>query len=144
MYASQLRYCYPVLPGWEDTTDIAVFTGIWRSGFLWNQRAHLETALFPPSNPLRSAGRLSCTFIEILLALPAFLVIPGDMFLVLTNFVNKKKKCSLWKSSIMVLLFHGLYVVEHDEYQTSSKIETMAEGIDVRLEFSDHNGRLMI
>ncbi|KAJ5377132.1 uncharacterized protein N7496_004541 [Penicillium cataractarum] len=78
------------------------------------------------------------------LAFPALLVILGNMFLVLTIIVNKKKKCSLWKSSIMAIFFHGLAEVEHDEYQTNSRMETMGEGLEVRLEFSDRNGRLML
>lgn len=67
-----------------------------------------------------------------------------ESFLILTILENKKRRISLWKSSVLALVYHGLDRIEDDDYAIGIKMEQMAEGVDVQLQLSDPNGRLML
>ncbi|KAF7528202.1 hypothetical protein PCG10_001492 [Penicillium crustosum] len=81
------------------------------------------------------------------LILPGCLVVAGSIFLVVTIAVSSKNRAPLWKSSALVPYYHGLEGVDdddHNEYRASSAMEKNAEKIDVRLQRSTTNGRLMM
>lgn len=64
--------------------------------------------------------------------LPTLLVILGNVFLVWTSYVSKKK--ILWKSSVLAFLFHGLDDQrERDECMTGSGMEKLADNMHVQL-----------
>jgi hypothetical protein len=50
----------------------------------------------------------------------------------------------LWKSSALAPFYYGLEEFEGYEFQTSSVMETTAESEDVRLRYSEVNGRYML
>jgi hypothetical protein len=74
------------------------------------------------------------------LLLPALLVLLGDVFFLLTVRANRKRKGSLWKSTFLAHLYHGLDNVVRsggvNDYATASEMESAAEGVKVRLEHS--------
>lgn len=51
---------------------------------------------------------------------------------------------SLWKSSALAPFYHGLEELEGNELENSSIMETAAEREDVRLRYSEANGRFML
>ncbi|KAJ5177547.1 uncharacterized protein N7500_000246 [Penicillium coprophilum] len=78
------------------------------------------------------------------LILPALLVISGTLFFVLVILINKKDNTSLWKSSVLAYIYHGLNDVGPADYTTASKMEEKAEDMDVQLQFSDKKGDLIL
>lgn len=76
--------------------------------------------------------------------LPAFLVVLGAIFFIGTTATNRKAKMPLWKSSALAPFYHGLEEYEGNEFKTSSIMETTAEREDVRLRYSEANGRFML
>ncbi|KAJ5819487.1 hypothetical protein N7474_005078 [Penicillium riverlandense] len=78
------------------------------------------------------------------LALPALLVLIGTIFVIATIAVNRRSNAPLWKSSALAPLYHGLERFEKDEYMTASIMEKAAERVVVQLQYSAHNGRLML
>ncbi|KAL4884607.1 hypothetical protein BJY04DRAFT_181612 [Aspergillus karnatakaensis] len=80
------------------------------------------------------------------LILPALLVLGGNIFFALTVFTSRKEKVLPWKSSSLALFYHGLENVDHDDelYTTAKRMEEMAKTVDLRLEPSDEDGRLVL
>ncbi|KAJ5593446.1 hypothetical protein N7537_010350 [Penicillium hordei] len=81
------------------------------------------------------------------LTLPALLLVLGIVFLVSTLLANKQRKLSLWRNSVLPILYHGLerdLVEAGDEYAPVSEMERTAGAIDVKLGFSDTQSRLML
>ncbi|CAG8395938.1 unnamed protein product [Penicillium salamii] len=76
--------------------------------------------------------------------LPACLVVVGAIFFIGTTILNRKANMPLWKSSALAPFYHGLEEWEGNEFQSSSIMETAAEREDVRLRYSEANGRLML
>ncbi|KAJ6035732.1 hypothetical protein N7540_000011 [Penicillium herquei] len=75
--------------------------------------------------------------------LPTLLVILGNVFLVCTTYASRRK--SIWKSSVLALLFHGLDdQVEPGDCMTGSRMEKLAEHMHVRLDPSEADGRVML
>lgn len=79
------------------------------------------------------------------LILPGLLVLLGIIFLLLTISINSKHDLSLWKSSILPAIFHGLPggMVPH-EYSSASTMERMAQEATVKFEVSDTEKRLLL
>ncbi|CAG7995224.1 unnamed protein product [Penicillium salamii] len=80
------------------------------------------------------------------LILPGCLVVAGTIFLVVTIAVSSKNRAPLWKSSALVPYYHGLEEVDddHNEYRASSAMDKNAEKMEVQLQRSTTNGRLMM
>lgn len=78
------------------------------------------------------------------LILPAVLVILGAIFFIGTTTTNRKAKMPLWKSSALAPFYHGLEKLEENEFESSSIMETTAEGENVRLGYSEAKGRFML
>ncbi|KAL4877617.1 hypothetical protein BJY04DRAFT_197934 [Aspergillus karnatakaensis] len=86
---------------------------------------------------------------------PAALVLLGIVFLFLTVFTNKQQKLSLWRSSILAVLFHGLVHKEREgdveglsgtgkETDTADQMEKVAQGMHVRLRAVEQSRGLML
>ncbi|KAL4884296.1 hypothetical protein BJY04DRAFT_215724 [Aspergillus karnatakaensis] len=77
---------------------------------------------------------------------PAILVLTGTIFFIITVYTSKKEKVLPWKSSGLALLYHGLETVAADEhrYTTASRMEAMANIIDVRLAQTGLDERLVL
>ncbi|KAL4884735.1 hypothetical protein BJY04DRAFT_169911 [Aspergillus karnatakaensis] len=81
------------------------------------------------------------------LCLPATVVLLTLVFLVLTVQVNKTQGGELWKSSILPVLYHGLYenlLSDEEDYRTASRMEACAQAVDVKLQSSSSVGRLLL
>ncbi|PKY04905.1 hypothetical protein P168DRAFT_281264 [Aspergillus campestris IBT 28561] len=78
------------------------------------------------------------------LAFPASLVLLGTIFLVVTIVLSRKNHVPLWKSSTLPSFYHGLEKLGDDEYSTSSFMEKRAASTNVRLQYSEQHGRLML
>lgn len=78
------------------------------------------------------------------LAFPASLVLLGIIFLVITIVLSRKNHAPLWKSSTLPSFYHGLEKLGNDEYSTGSIMEKSAESTNVRLQYSEQHGRLML
>ncbi|CAG8237272.1 unnamed protein product [Penicillium salamii] len=75
--------------------------------------------------------------------LPTLLVILGNVFLVWTTCASRKK--SIWKSSVLAFLFHGLEDQrERDGCMTSSGMEKQAEAMHVQLHSSHYDARVIL
>ena len=75
--------------------------------------------------------------------LPTLLVVLGNVFLVWTTCASRKK--SIWKSSVLAFLFHGLEDQrERDNCMTSSGMEKSAEDMHVQLHSSQDDARVML
>jgi hypothetical protein len=79
------------------------------------------------------------------LILPALVVALADVFFIWTIITNKKSGTSLWKSSVLALLYHGLEKVEPDDghYITTSRMEKRAD-LPIHLAPSDRDGRSLL
>ncbi|KAJ6035881.1 hypothetical protein N7540_000160 [Penicillium herquei] len=81
------------------------------------------------------------------LTLPAMLLLLGVILLISTILINKHKKLGLWKTSILPALYHG---IEKDsigvdgEYKNVSEMDHSARNVDVMLDSSDTQGRLVL
>ena len=70
------------------------------------------------------------------ITLPAFLVLAGTLFLMLAMFETKRLGASIWKTSELALLFHGLEESSPDlnaPLDRSSEMENMALGIRTKM-----------
>jgi hypothetical protein len=79
--------------------------------------------------------------------LPALLLALGIVLVISTIMVNKHQRFGLWKSSILPVLYHGLekeYLTVDDEYTDISQMDEAARNVDVKLELSDTQGRLLL
>ena len=78
---------------------------------------------------------------------PVALVVAAVVFLVVTVILNKRSNLPLWKSSALASYYHGLERLDdevYDKYLTTSAMEKKAEREEVRLQFSENNGRLVL
>ncbi|KAJ5770303.1 uncharacterized protein N7511_002354 [Penicillium nucicola] len=79
------------------------------------------------------------------LILPIVLVVTGIIFVVMVIIDNKKNGTSLWKSSVLAFLYHGLHDVDKEGCMAVSVMERKAEELVVRLQASDDgNGGLIL
>jgi hypothetical protein len=81
------------------------------------------------------------------LAFPAALLVMGIVLLASTILVNKRRKLSPWKSSILPFLYHGLEndaISEDDEHTSVSAMERSANAVNVRLDSSDTRNGLAL
>ncbi|PWY73124.1 hypothetical protein BO94DRAFT_607607 [Aspergillus sclerotioniger CBS 115572] len=86
------------------------------------------------------------------LALPAVLLVAGTVFLIATALITSHDGASLWKSSVLPLLFHGPepnlvtrdMVVEHGPCEVASEMEQAAGEVNVGLGVSEEGGRTML
>jgi hypothetical protein len=79
--------------------------------------------------------------------LPCFLELAGGGFLIATIIVSKRQKVLTWKSSLYVLLYHGLereVLENHPTADTVSGMEQVARSTTVRLKMSDHGDRIAL
>ncbi|KAJ5552318.1 hypothetical protein N7494_001696 [Penicillium frequentans] len=81
------------------------------------------------------------------LILPALLLLLGVVLLVSTGTLNRCRKTSLWKSSVLPLIYHGLEKDSFDGengYESMSKMESSASETRVKLGLPDTENRLML
>jgi hypothetical protein len=78
------------------------------------------------------------------LILPIILVVSGTIFIAIVIIQNKKNGTSLWKSSVLAFLYHGLHEVDKDDSMTASVMEKKAEGLVVQLQESEDHGGLIL
>ncbi|KAJ5671175.1 hypothetical protein N7507_000302 [Penicillium longicatenatum] len=79
--------------------------------------------------------------------LPALLLALGIILVISTIMVNKHQRFGLWKSSILPVLYHGLekeYLTVDDKYTDISQMDEAARNVDLTLELSDTQGRLLL
>lgn len=76
------------------------------------------------------------------LALPAMVLLLGIVFLVSTILVNREHKLSLWTSSLLPVLYHGLGDELVREHVTISSMEEAAQSVHVRLRSHDTVSKL--
>lgn len=76
------------------------------------------------------------------LALPAMVLLLGIVFFVSTILVNREHKLSLWKSSLLPVLYHGLGDELVREHVTISSMEEAAQSVHVRLRSHDTVSKL--
>jgi hypothetical protein len=78
------------------------------------------------------------------LILPIILVVSGTMFIAIVIIQNKTNGTTLWKSSVLAFLYHGLHEVNKDDSMTASVMEKKAEGLVVQLQESEDHGGLIL
>ncbi|RAK74076.1 DUF3176 domain-containing protein [Aspergillus fijiensis CBS 313.89] len=85
------------------------------------------------------------------LALPVALLVAGIIVLVATAFITSRENVSLWKSSTLPLLFHGLEhsvvtrnMNERGPCEMASEMEQLAGDLIVDLAPSQEEGRIML
>jgi hypothetical protein len=91
---------------------------------------------------------LKTGFETVISNIAASLLVLGNVFLALTIVSNRRNHGSLWKSSAMALLYHGIEEVDRGDgdgnrdgsYGTVSQMEDMARGVAIRLEHSEQEG----
>lgn len=77
------------------------------------------------------------------LALPTIVLPLGIVFLVSTILVNREHKLSLWKSSLLPVLYHGFGdELVREEHVTISSMEEAAQSVHVRLRSHDTVSKL--
>ncbi|CAG8924537.1 unnamed protein product [Penicillium salamii] len=99
------------------------------------------------NDTVNGTARTSKVFVSVQwywVVLPACLVVVGTIFFIGTMILSRKANMPLWKSSALAPFYHGLEESEGNEFQSSSIMETAAEREDVRLRYSEANGRLML
>ncbi|CAG8305872.1 unnamed protein product [Penicillium salamii] len=100
------------------------------------------------NHTVNGTARTSQVFVSVQwywVMLPACLVIVGIIFFIGTTILSRNtNNMPLWKSSALAPFYHGLEESESNEFQSSSIMETAAEREDVRLRYSETNGRLML
>lgn len=78
------------------------------------------------------------------LILPTILVVSGTTFIAIVIFQSRKNGESLWKSSVLAFLYHGLHDVEKDESMAAASVmEKKAEELVVRLQASEDGGLIL-
>ncbi|KAE8349839.1 hypothetical protein BDV28DRAFT_52780 [Aspergillus coremiiformis] len=80
-------------------------------------------------------------------SLPLAILLLTVLFFVLTLLADKKNGRGLWKSSVLPVLYHGLdgrALSDVDEYATISYMEEYARAMEVELQLSDSNRRLIL
>lgn len=80
------------------------------------------------------------------LVLPILFLVAGIIFSISAILVNKGQRLPLWKSSILAAFLHGDVRddTDHDDDDSFSRMEQVATDTQVRLQFSDHKGRLLL
>lgn len=80
------------------------------------------------------------------LTLPATVLGLGILFVVIAILQSRGDGLSLWKTSILAALYHGLdqELLADDEQKTLSSMERTAESVSVQLEYSDSKNKLML
>ncbi|KAI2976447.1 hypothetical protein CBS147323_480 [Aspergillus niger] len=86
------------------------------------------------------------------LTLPAVLLVAGTSLLVATALITTHEGASLWKSSVLPLLFHGLEpnlitrdtMMQRGFYEATSDMEQVAAELNVELGLSDEGGRTIL
>ena len=79
------------------------------------------------------------------ITLPAFLVIAGTMFLLLTIFKSKRREARIWKTSELALLFHGFEKPDQElnDLHRTSEMEDMASQIRVKMAKTSGGGWIL-
>ncbi|ODM16827.1 hypothetical protein SI65_07792 [Aspergillus cristatus] len=89
----------------------------------------------------QGAALVPQTYIQVdwlFLNLPAIVFLLSSVFLVATIVLNNRRHVTLWKSSILPLIYHELAEPLHDnQHTTISKMEQQAQSVDVKLQFTD-------
>lgn len=80
------------------------------------------------------------------LTLPALLVVCGIVLLVSTAITNTHQKASLWNSSVLPFLYHGLEdgLLEKDGVESASQMEHAAGKVKAYLSSSDMESRSVL
>lgn len=81
------------------------------------------------------------------LILPCSILVLGLVFLSTTAFISRSWKSDLWKTSVLPFLYHGLeddLIPKNDELQSTSKMEQLADTVEVNLGPSSEDSKLMI
>ncbi|KAL3454339.1 hypothetical protein BJX65DRAFT_300981 [Aspergillus insuetus] len=108
----------------ESLGDTFVFDEMLKTGFktvVSNIAASLTQCTFDvsdKSSAVTGTAYVSETYVHVQwawLVLPASLLVLGNVFLALTILTNKRNLGSLWKSSAMALLYHGLEKVDRGD-----------------------------
>jgi hypothetical protein len=78
-------------------------------------------------------------------ALPGSLVTLGAVFLLLTILLTRRQGLTLWKSSLLAVLFHGLLTPPSgadvaEKYEVISDMEQSARAVRVRLRNVEQSG----
>ncbi|OQE16677.1 hypothetical protein PENSTE_c023G06313 [Penicillium steckii] len=79
--------------------------------------------------------------------LPGLLVFCGFVFFIIAVTMNKKNHTPLWKSSALVLYYHGIdrtFDDDFDKYLTTSSMEKKAEEEFVRMHSSQDGRKLVL
>ncbi|KAL8719255.1 MAG: hypothetical protein Q9225_003714 [Loekoesia sp. 1 TL-2023] len=79
------------------------------------------------------------------ITLPAFLIVAGTMFLLLTIFKSKRRGARIWKTSELALLFHGFERPdkELDDLHRRSEMEDIASQIRVKIAKTSGGGWIL-
>ncbi|RJE20239.1 hypothetical protein PHISCL_07417 [Aspergillus sclerotialis] len=79
--------------------------------------------------------------------LPALLLCLGIILFICTIVTNNRRRINLWKTSVLPILYHGLgnnLLNNKDEYATASSMEQASKSVNVKLELSDTEKRLLL
>jgi hypothetical protein len=140
---------------YDEDPDVLRVLDIFLEVLMSNLAASLNHLSLQTNNcTIQGTAYTSLVVIEVRwhwLTLPALLVFSGNFFLLSTIRASRKLRVSLWESSVLAPLYHGLHPVSVDtsdnsdnRYRTVSSMESASESVKIRLEHSDQHKRLML